>query len=92
MKNVFAMTCLKPEWYFQVKLPVTYKGVKLDCGYRMDLVVEDLVIVEIKAVERIMPVHEAQLLSYLKMANKPVGLLLNFHVPVLKYGIKRIRN
>jgi GxxExxY protein len=71
---------------------VTYKGVKLDCGYRMDLVVEDLVIVEIKAVERIMPVHEAQLLSYLKMANKPVGLLLNFHVPVLKYGIKRIRN
>ncbi len=58
----------------------------------MDLVVEDIVIVEIKAVERIIPVHEAQPLSYLKMANKPIGLLLNFHVPVLKNGIKRIRN
>lgn len=76
----------------QVKLPVVYKGVYLECGYRMDLVVEDLVVVEIKAVKRIIPVHEAQLLSYLKLAGKPLGLLLNFHVPVLKYGIKRIRN
>jgi len=58
----------------------------------MDLVVNDLVIVEIKAVERIIPVHEAQLLSYLKLYNKKVGLLLNFHVPVLKSGIKRIVN
>ena len=76
----------------QVKLPVVYKDVSLECGYRMDLVVEDLVIVEIKAVERLIPVHEAQLLSFLKLAGKPLGLLLNFHVPVLKYGIKRIRN
>ncbi|MGC2236679.1 MAG: GxxExxY protein [Pyrinomonadaceae bacterium] len=76
----------------QVPLPVIYKGVKLDCGYRMDLVVGDLVIVELKAVENIIPVHEAQLLSYLKLANKPVGLLMNFHVSVLKNGIKRIRN
>ena len=73
-------------------LPVSYKGVKLDCGYKMDIVVEDLVIVEIKAVERIIPVHEAQLLSYLKMYDKRIGLLLNFHVPRLRDGIKRIAN
>lgn len=76
----------------QVPLPVVYKDVKLDCGYRMDIVVEDLVIVEIKAVERLIPVYEAQLLSYLKLANKRVGLLMNFHVPVLKSGLKRIVN
>lgn len=58
----------------------------------MDVVVEDILVLEIKAVERLIPVHEAQLLSYLKLANKPIGLLLNFHVPILKYGIKRIRN
>ena len=69
-----------------------YKGVKLDCGYRMDIVVEDLVIVELKAVERILPVHEAQLLSYLKLYDKKVGLLINFHVPILKSGLKRIVN
>lgn len=76
----------------QVPLPVSYKGVKLDCGYFMDLVVEREVIVEIKAVERLIPVHEAQLLSYLKLYNKKVGLLMNFHVPVLKSGLKRIVN
>jgi GxxExxY protein len=76
----------------QVPLPVVYKTVKLDCGYRMDVVVEDMLILEIKAVERVIPVHEAQLLSYLKLANKPVGLLLNFHVSVLKNGITRLRN
>lgn len=76
----------------QVALPIVYKDVKLDCGYRMDLVVEETVIIEIKAVERIIPVFEAQLLSYLKLARKPIGLLINFHVPVLKHGIKRIRN
>ena len=76
----------------QVPLPVIYKGVKLDCGYRMDIVVEDLVVVEIKAVERILPVHEAQLLSYLKLYKRKLGLLLNFHVAVLKNGMKRIAN
>lgn len=76
----------------QVALPVIYKGVKLDCGYRMDLVVEDLVIVEIKAIEKLLPIHEAQLLSYLKLRDKRVGLLLNFHVSVLKNGLKRIVN
>jgi GxxExxY protein len=76
----------------QVELPVVYKDVRLECGYRMDIVVEDELVLEIKAVERLIPVHEAQLLSYLKLAKKPIGLLLNFHVPVLKDGIKRIRN
>lgn len=76
----------------QVPLPVVYKDVKLDCGYRMDIVVEDAVKVEIKAVERLIPVYEAQLISYLKLANKRVGLLMNFHVPVLKSGLKRLVN
>jgi GxxExxY protein len=76
----------------QVALPLVYKDVKLECGYIMDLVVEDILVIELKAVERLMPIHEAQLLSYLKLANKRIGLLLNFHVPVLKDGIKRIRN
>lgn len=76
----------------QVELPVIYKGVKLDCGYRMDIVVEDLVIIEIKAVDQILKIHEAQLLSYLKLYRKTAGLLLNFHVPVLKHGIKRLVN
>ncbi|MDQ3087285.1 MAG: GxxExxY protein [Acidobacteriota bacterium] len=80
------------EYKQQLPLPVIYKGINLECGYRMDVVVEDLVIVEIKAIERILPVHEAQLLSYLKLYNKKVGLLMNFHVPMLKSGLKRIVN
>jgi GxxExxY protein len=76
----------------QVALPVVYKEVKLDCGYKLDIVVEDLVIIEIKAVQNLLPVHEAQLLSYLKSGNKPLGLLINFHVSVLKNGLKRLRN
>ncbi len=73
-------------------LPVVYKSVKLDCGYRLDLVVENLVIVEIKAVERLNSVHEAQLLSYLRLYGCKVGLLINFHVSMLKQGIRRIVN
>ncbi len=76
----------------QVALPVVYKDVKLDCGYRMDIVVEGIVVVELKAVTKIIPVHEAQLLSYLRLANLPLGLLLNFHEPLLKNGLKRMRN
>jgi GxxExxY protein len=76
----------------QKALPVVYKDVKLDCGYRMDLVVEGSVIVEIKAVERLNSVHDAQLLSYLKLYGCRVGLLLNFHVSILKNGIRRIVN
>ncbi len=76
----------------QVQLPVRYKGVKLDCGYRLDILVDDQVIIEVKAVDAIMPIHEAQLLSYLRMLDKRIGLILNFHSTVMKYGIKRIVN
>ena len=71
-------------------MPVVYKTVQLDCGYRLDIVVENQVILEIKAVERIMPVHEAQLLTYMKLSRIRTGLLLNFHTAVLKDGIRRL--
>jgi GxxExxY protein len=73
----------------QLDLPVLYKGLKLDCGYRIDLLVEETVVVELKALEQILPVHEAQLLTYLRLAQKSVGLLINFNVPLLKDGIRR---
>ena len=73
----------------QVPLPVVYKEVRLDCGYRIDILVADTVVLEPKCVEKILPIHEAQLLTYLRLANKRVGLLLNFNVPVLRDGIKR---
>ena len=76
----------------QKPLPVVYKNVRLDCGYRLDLVVEDSVVVEVKAVEQLAPIHDAQLLSYLRLSSKRVGLLINFHVRVLKNGLKRIVN
>jgi GxxExxY protein len=74
------------------KIPVFYKGVPMDCSYELDLIVEDTVIVEIKSVEHVLPVHEAQLITQLKLAEKPVGLLLNFNVPVMKDGITRKLN
>jgi len=73
----------------QVAIPVRYIGIELDCGYRLDLVVSDLVVVEIKAVENLLPIHEAQMLTYLKLGGWPVGLLLNFDLPVLKEGVIR---
>src|ERR1700675_909891 len=73
----------------QVALPVVYRGVKLELGYRIDLLVEDLVVVEIKSVEAISPVHQAQILSYLKLSGKSIGLLINFNVVHLKDGIRR---
>ena len=73
----------------QVDLPVTYKDIRLDCGYRIDLVVEDRVVVELKSVQEMLPVHEAQLLTYMRLTNKRVGLLINFNVAVLKNGIMR---
>ena len=76
----------------QKPLPVIYKNVKLDCGYRLDIVVESLVIVEVKAVENLNAVHEAQLLSYLRLYGARLGLLINFHVGMLKHGIKRVVN
>jgi len=78
------------EFQRQVSLPMEYKGVKLDCGYRIDLIVEKRVIVELKTVEKIAPVHEVQLRTYLALTGIRVGLLLNFFVPVMAEGIKRI--
>ena len=76
----------------QKPLPVIYKGVNLDCGYRLDLVIDDSVIVEVKAVDQLAPIHQAQLLSYLKLSGREVGLLINFNVKVLKQGIVRMVN
>jgi GxxExxY protein len=76
----------------QKELPVRYKGVMLDCGYRLDLVIEGKIILELKTVETLLPIHEAQLLTYLKLSGLTLGLLINFNVPVLKHGIKRIAN
>jgi GxxExxY protein len=73
-------------------LPVKYRGVNLDCGYRIDLLVEDFVIVELKVVEKLEAIHEAQLLSYLKLSGAPIGLLLNFNVIELRRGIRRLVN
>ena len=70
-------------------LPLQYKGIRLDCGYRVDLLIADLVVVEIKAVEQLAPVHDAQLLTYLRVGGWKVGLLINFNVVVLKEGIHR---
>ena len=71
-------------------LPVVYREVKLDCGYRLDLVVEDLVIIELKAIQKLEDIYHAQLLSYLKLSGHRVGLLMNFHMQYLKEGIKRV--
>ncbi|HEU5231614.1 MAG TPA: GxxExxY protein [Terriglobales bacterium] len=76
----------------QVPFPLVYRGLKLDVGYRIDLIVEDCVIVEIKCVEAIAPVHKAQLLSYLRLTDRPLGLIINFHVEHLKEGIRRVVN
>jgi GxxExxY protein len=76
----------------QVGLPVVYEGVRIDLGYRLDLLVEDEIIVELKTVDKLTAVHEAQLLSYLKLSAKKIGLLINFNVAHLKNGIKRMVN
>jgi GxxExxY protein len=76
----------------QVPLPVTYKSLQLDCGYRLDFLIEKTVVLELKAIEALQPIHEAQLLTYLKLGGWPIGLLINFNVPVLKNGIKRMVN
>ena len=76
----------------QVILPVQYDGIATDAGYRIDLLVEDSVIIVLKAVEKVVPIHEAQLLTYLKLSGKKLGLLLNFNVFLMKDGIKRIAN
>ncbi len=73
-------------------MPVVYKDIKLECGYRIDVLVEDTVIIELKSIEAFAPVHEAQILTYMKFANKTIGLLINFNVTLLKNGIKRYIN
>jgi GxxExxY protein len=73
----------------QLELPVVYKGIKLDCGYRIDLLVEGKIVVEIKAVEDTNSLHEAQLITYLKLSGNRVGLLINFNAPLLKDGVTR---
>ena len=76
----------------QKPLPIVYKGITLECGYRLDLMIEDEVIVEVKSVEKLLPIHKAQLQSYLKLSGCKVGLLINFNVEVLKNGIQRVVN
>jgi len=74
----------------QKSLPVEYKGIKLDCGYRLDIVVEGKVVIEIKAIERLMPIHEAQVLTYLKLSGLKLGMLINFNQALIRDGIKRV--
>jgi GxxExxY protein len=74
----------------QVPLPVRYKEVQLDCGYRLDVVVEQCLILELKTVEKLVPIHEAQLLTYLKLSGMKTGLILNFHSAVMRDGVKRM--
>ena len=74
----------------QVNLPVTYKGHRLDMDYRLDVVVQECLVVEIKATEKLLPIHEAQVITYLRLSGIPVGLLLNFNAVVLKSGIRRL--
>ena len=76
----------------QKELPVEYKGLKLNCGYRVDLLIQDQLILELKACDAIQPIHEAQLLTYLKLSGIKYGLLINFNTPYLKDGIKRLAN
>ena len=76
----------------QKALPLIYKDVHLDCGYRVDILVEKLVIIELKAVDKVEPIHDAQVLTYLKLSKLWLGLIINFNVPVLKDGIRRIVN
>jgi GxxExxY protein len=74
----------------QVQLPVIYKGGDLGCGFRIDLLVETSVVVELKTVDQLAPIHEAQLITYLKLSGHRIGLLINFNVPLLKHGVKRL--
>ena len=79
----------RPTVRTAIGAPIEYKGVRLECGYRLDIVVERLLVLELKSVEALLPVHEAQMITYLKLTNLRAGLLINFNVPILKTGIKR---
>jgi len=84
------MKLTEMSFKIQHPLPVEYKGIRLDCGYRIDLFIENSLIVELKSVDKILPIHQAQLLTYMKLANIGIGLLINFNVQYLKSGIKRM--
>ena len=79
------------QFKLEYPLPVHYKGIQLDCGYRVDLLVENEVIIELKSVEDILPIHQAQILTYMKLAEVETGLLINFNIELLKNGIKRFK-
>ncbi len=83
------LTLRKLEFKEQLALPVSYKGMNLDVGYRIDLLVRERVVVELKSVDALHPIHDAQLLTYLRLGGWQIGLLINFNVPVLKDGIRR---
>jgi GxxExxY protein len=85
----YELSQLNIPFKLQVELPVEYKQIKLDCGYRIDLLVDDRIVVELKSVDQLLPIHEAQLLTYLKLSRVSVGLLINFNVTVLKKGVRR---
>ena len=88
----FELTARKQRFVAQGAIPLVYKGMELDTRYRADLIVEDCVVVEVKSVEVIMPVHESQVLTYMRLAKRPAGLLINFNVPRLIDGVKRFLN
>ena len=85
----YELSCAGIAFQLQLALPVQYKEIRLDCGYRIDMLIEDQLIVELKAAEKLLGIHEAQLLTYMKLASVKVGLLMNFNVTKLKDGIKR---
>ena len=85
----YELSCAELAFELQRPVPIEYKGIRLDCGYRVDVLVEDELVVELKAVEALLPIHEAQLLTYLRLSGKRTGLLMNFNVETLKQGLKR---
>jgi len=91
MKCAFVVNYLfgKIPFERQVPIPVEYKGVKLECGYRADIVVDGTILLEIKAIDSLLPIHDAQLLTYLRLGGWQIGLLINFNVELLKHGLRR---
>ncbi len=87
----YELECLKLDFKRQIELPIQYKSIRLDCAYRMDVVVENQLVLELKTVEKILPIHEAQLLTYLKLGGFRTGLIINFNISALKDGLKRMK-
>lgn len=89
---VFELHRLGIDIEVEKKLPIRYEDVRLDCGYKLDILAKDLVVVEIKSVRQLAAIHTAQVLTYLKLTGCPVGLLINFNVPLLRHGVRRLLN